>query len=411
MKKSILFVFAFLLFHQFTFGQWVLQNSGVATNLYSIQFVNSNTGWVIGAGGIILKTSNSGQNWIQQPSNLASNRDLFGIAMLNTNTGYIVGWFSAILKTTNGGINWVVLREMPLGQGNSYNDVDFINDQTGWICGFQGLIWQTTNGGMNWDSSFIGSNAPLRDICFVNSQTGWVVGDVGYMRKTTNGGLSWIFQFFGTTSDYWFNSLSFINENTGWVVSYNDKVFRTTNAGTKWDTVSNTPGLCILFINVLTGWTGGDNGDMYKTTNGGLNFYPQTIPIVGGFHTDIYFQNDSIGWSTIVNHIMHTTNAGGEFVGVNPLNNEIPIDYVLHQNYPNPFNPNTTIEFEIPKEGQTKLVVYDLMGREVETIINRKLVAGSYKVIFNGDKLSSGIFFYTLASGSPLLTKKMTLNK
>ncbi len=411
MKKLVIFIFTISLFHQFTFGQWVLQNSGVATNLYSIQFVNSNTGWAIGANSIILKTTNAGLNWFQQQSNLSSGRDLNGIDMLDTDVGFIAGWFSAILKTTNGGSNWIVLREMPIGQGNSYNDVDFINDQTGWICGFQGLIWKTTNGGMNWDSSFIGSNAPLRDISFVNSQTGWVVGDVGYMRKTTNGGVNWTFQFFGTTFDYWYNSLKFINENTGWVVSYNDKVFRTTNAGTKWDTVSNTPGLCIFFINALTGWTGGDNGDMFKSTNGGLNFYPQTKPIVGGFHTDIYFQNDSVGWSTIVNHIMHTTNAGGEFVGLNQLSTEIPKQYKLNQNYPNPFNSQTKITFEMTKKDFINIEVFDVLGRTVETLLNKELAPGIYELEWNANNYSSGVYFYKLVSQNYTETRKMILNK
>ncbi len=270
---------------------------------------------------------------------------------------------------------------------------------------------KNNNGGLNWDSLNTGNTGPLRDIQFLNSQTGWVVGDVGYMRKSTNGGLTWTFQFSGTFADYWRNSLHFLNINTGWVVGYNNKVFRTTNSGSNWDSVSNTPGVCLYFANSMTGWTAGDNGDMYKTTNGGLNFYQQTIPVTGGFFTDINFVNDTVGWAIDVYVILKTTNGGGEFVGINPLSNEIPLDFNLYQNYPNPFNPNTKIEFEIPVEDNIKLIVFDILGREVKRIFDKKLRAGKYTAIFNASELSAGIYFYTLFTSRSKITKKMTLIK
>ncbi|MBZ0202187.1 MAG: T9SS type A sorting domain-containing protein [Ignavibacteria bacterium] len=410
MKKLIYFIFTISLFHQFTFGQWVQQEGGTTVTLYNLEFVNVDTGWITGTASKILKTTNGGINWITQDSPLPPNRELNDIQMFDENTGYIVGWSNTFLKTTNGGINWNQLTGPSVNYG-SLNAMSFVNENTGWVCAFLGIIWRTTNGGLNWDSLNTGNSGPLRDIEFINAQTGWVVGDVGYMRKTTNGGLNWYFQFFGTFSDYYYNSLFFLNSNTGWVVGFNDKVFRTTNAGTKWDTVSNTPGICINFVNSMTGWTGGDNGDIYKTTNGGLNFYQQTIPVMGGFFTDINFVNDTVGWAIDVFVILKTTNGGGEFVGINPLSNEIPENCILHQNYPNPFNPNTTIEFEIPKVENVKLIVYDILGKEIETIMDRKLKAGKYTAIFNGDKLSSGIYFYTLIINNMKLTKKMNLIK
>lgn len=161
----------------------------------------------------------------------------------------------------------------------------------------------------------------------------------------------------------------------------------------------------------MTGWTGGDNGDIYKTTNGGMNFYFQTIPNPGGFFTDICFLNDTVGWATKVQRIYNTTDGGGEFVGVFTSSNELPLAYNLKQNYPNPFNPNTMIEFEIKKEDDVLLTVYDILGRDVQNLVDKKLPAGKYSTQFNGNKLSSGIYFYTLYYSGGKITKKMILNK
>lgn len=86
---------------------------------------------------------------------------------------------------------------------------------------------------------------------------------------------------------------------------------------------------------------------------------------------------------------------------------EVPNNIVLGQNYPNPFNPETTIDFVIPTDGFTTLKVYNMLGQEIQTLINGNLTAGViYKVKFNGNSLPSGIYFYILRSGDPVKTKK-----
>lgn len=92
-------------------------------------------------------------------------------------------------------------------------------------------------------------------------------------------------------------------------------------------------------------------------------------------------------------------------------NIELPINFTLRQNYPNPFNPATTIRFQLPEGGNTTLKIYDILGKEVTTLVNEYKTAGTHQVIFNATQLSSGIYFYTLQSGGNYITKQMMLIK
>jgi N-acetylneuraminic acid mutarotase len=98
-------------------------------------------------------------------------------------------------------------------------------------------------------------------------------------------------------------------------------------------------------------------------------------------------------------------------VGISVNENGVPTGYGLAQNYPNPFNPTTTFSYGIPVTGMTKLVVTDVLGREVAVLVNEQKTAGIYNVNFDASRLSSGIYFYTLSSGSFKETKKMLLVK
>jgi len=97
--------------------------------------------------------------------------------------------------------------------------------------------------------------------------------------------------------------------------------------------------------------------------------------------------------------------------GLQAIGNEIPKEFKLIQNYPNPFNPITKIKFDLPKNVNVKLTLYDMLGREVETIVNEQLNAGSYEVTFDGTKYTSGVYYYRLNAGDFVETKKMILVK
>ncbi|MDR3625956.1 MAG: T9SS type A sorting domain-containing protein, partial [Ignavibacteriaceae bacterium] len=88
-----------------------------------------------------------------------------------------------------------------------------------------------------------------------------------------------------------------------------------------------------------------------------------------------------------------------------------PALFKLEQNYPNPFNPVTVINYSIPKAGLVTIKVYDVLGREVKTLVNENKPAGNYNIEFNAGKFASGVYFYRMHSGNYLETKKFILMK
>ena len=109
----------------------------------------------------------------------------------------------------------------------------------------------------------------------------------------------------------------------------------------------------------------------------------------------IYFTDPNKGYSVgMTGQIIKTTNGGLSFINVS--GNIVPGEYILYQNYPNPFNPKTLIKYFLKKSVHVKLKVYNLLGKEVKTIVNEKQNAGINEVEFNSEEIPSGIYFYSL---------------
>jgi len=92
-------------------------------------------------------------------------------------------------------------------------------------------------------------------------------------------------------------------------------------------------------------------------------------------------------------------------------NKKIPTEYLLYQNYPNPFNPTTTINYSIPKQSKVTIKIFNVLGREVATLVNDEKPSGYHKVEFDGSKLTSGIYFYRMQADDFVDTKKLIVIK
>ena len=143
-----------------------------------------------------------------------------------------------------------------------------------------------------------------------------------------------------------------------------------------------------------TTWT------FYTTSNSGLpNNYVQSIAIDGLGNKWIGTQGGGVA-----------VYKEGGIVSVKELaNKSLPEVYTLFQNYPNPFNPTTNISFILPSKLFVSLKIFDVIGREVATIVSEEMSAGSYSKQWNAANISSGIYFYRLQAGSFTETKKLVL--
>jgi N-acetylneuraminic acid mutarotase len=109
-------------------------------------------------------------------------------------------------------------------------------------------------------------------------------------------------------------------------------------------------------------------------------------------------------WSTIWNFTTVTT-------GIHKISSEVPNSFRVYQNYPNPFNPSTKIRYDLPKNSFVKLVVFDMLGREIETLVNENQTTGVYEATFDASQYPSGLYFYRLTTENYSETKKMILMK
>ena len=101
----------------------------------------------------------------------------------------------------------------------------------------------------------------------------------------------------------------------------------------------------------------------------------------------------------------------GDALSISPITGIAPAEYSLSQNYPNPFNPYTQIDFSIKKAGRVSIKVYDMLGREVATLVDDNMQAGTYKARFDGAQLASGIYMYRIMAEDYTAIKKMVLLK
>lgn len=397
MKKIIFLIFVC---STITFSQWFPQTSGTNFTLFSNFFVNDQTGWIAG-DGVVLKTSNGGTNWFQQLSGL---NDLFiSVFFVSPTTGMITCAGGFIYKTTNGGANWFSL---PSPTSYNLNSVYFINTLTGWAVGGNGVIFKTTNFGGNWSAQQSNTIEYLHDVFFIDSNTGWISrGTWAAILKTTNSGINWITMHEGSIGG---GSIWFANDQTGWVCG--SSIRKTTDGGLNWFAqLSGQSLLSLFFTNINTGWCVGSIGGIYYTSNSGNNWLQQPSGITNEFRS-VFFANQSIGWAVGgAGKIFKTTNGGLTFVTT--LSSEIPVRFSLNQNYPNPFNPVTVIRFHAAERTTVKLIVYDALGRQIETLVAEELNAGSYETEFNGEGLASGVYFYKLLTEKMSITKKMLLIK
>jgi photosystem II stability/assembly factor-like uncharacterized protein len=309
--------------------------------------------------GKIFKTTNKGDNW-SSVNNGMPNKNVW--ALIKNSSYYFAG-------TDGGGI---------------YRTSDFSN-------------WNTVNSGLtrlNIRSLFATDN-----YLFAGTDSGLFI--------SSNNGSSWTTSNSGLSNLY-INSINLFG--TTLLAGTRNGLFKSTNLGSNWEQFTNgVPNIVVNAIGVSGQLVviGTDSNGVYYSDNG-LNFFTRsgnlgTIKAIGftssyifagGINSMIYLCSKNS-----INNIKKIDNQG------------IPSSILLYQNYPNPFNPRTTVKFSIVKNELVTLKIYDILGKEVNTLVNSKLNAGYYSVDWDGSEYSSGIYFYTIKVGDFTQVKRMVLIK
>jgi hypothetical protein len=360
------------------------------------------------------RSTDNGNTW-SADTNL-SNTPLFSVAPSITTAGkdIFISWYDVVgsnydvffKRSTTGGMTWednVRLTTDPSFQLVSSISASDTLVHTIWEDSRSGnkIYYRgSTDRGVTWGSEIIlspGTSSAVQP-CITSSGLNvhavWQDSRLGdpqiYYVKSTDAGFTWgpEIRLTSTSGDSWYPSL--------WA---NDQKLHLI-----WSEITNN----IIEIH-------------YKySTNGGPD-WSVDIPLTNHFYGG--GQRASIGGSgpgvhviwldtrdSVYEELYYKGNPTGT-TAINTISSEIPEGYNLSQNYPNPFNPMTKIKFDIPKAFNTKLAVYDILGKEVAVLVNDNLKPGSYEVDFSAADLPSGTYFYRLITEGFSETKKMTLIK
>jgi len=287
--------------HTDNLGQtWELLVNIVGHNLYSICAIDQGHTIAMGYNSALLETTDGGYTWksryLVADNTLAT--QLWGMYFVNSDTGWVVGTGGFIAKTEDAGATWHLQ-----GQGltNEWlRKVDFVNDSTGWIIAAKGLVFKTTDAGLTWNAQSGLPSETLYTIFMLDENNGFIGGADNTLYYTTNGGANWNVSTFTVGGERDINGSFFLDANHGWAVGENGVIQFSTDGGATW-TLQTSPTTeeleAVYFKNSLEGWIVGDDGAILATIDGGTNWTLQAVGLYGDFIKGIAPKHNYILWA------------------------------------------------------------------------------------------------------------------
>ncbi len=267
-------------------GVWQRQTSGTFAWLHALFFLDAQTGWAGGSGGVILQTTDAGASW--RRTKISIEDDVRDIVFLDKENGWLVcerSLFrlktmdesrSSLMHTTNGGQTWQPV-QITNGDANArLLRLHFTDKSNGFALGETGVMFRTQDAGQTWQRVSLTTRQMLVDASFISPAQGWIITAGGYILRTTDAGETWresrIELPQSATERPRLRAVSFINARQGWAVGTNGFIIYTANGGATWERQlapleANLND--VRFLNVNEGWAIGDDGTILRTTNGG----------------------------------------------------------------------------------------------------------------------------------------------
>lgn len=390
MKTIILVTILCVISVQVSNSQWVQINNGMGNrHIYSLAF-NANTLFAGGSNAGVFFSTDNGANWTQ--TSLPS-LTVWAIAVIGENI-FAGTLGNGVYLSTNNGSNWTQ---------SSLNNVSVQSlavNGNNIFAGTSAGVYLSIDNGTTWTQTPLNN----RDVwaLAINGNNIFAGGYSNYgVYKSTDNGTSW--------------TQTSLNNQTIWSLAISgNHIFAggryvSTDNGSTWTQTSLNFGAYSLAVNGNYVFAGAYLGGVYVSSNNGTSWAQRNEGMGNATVNALSIINNNIFSGTNNNSVYRRLL--GELTGISSISSEIPSGFLLLQNYPNPFNPSTKIRFALPKSSFTKLIVYDALGRELETLVDEQLNAGTYEAVWASDKSSSGVYFYKLTSGEFSQTNKMLLLK
>lgn len=406
-------------------------NGGYVTTQFYAGFVNSYQDSIWCLGGLQDNRSVFYQGTTAWYKTFVGDGFWCGVNSQNDDICYTEYSYGDISRSNNGGVSWSDISPPGSGNTNSYCfSAPYIICRSNPSVVYAGgtNVYKSTVGGGSWSNlGALTYKALSMDASATSTDTVYAAtipvssGQPAIVFRTTTG--SAFTNVSGSQLPSRYPTDVHVNPNNSADVFVTmggfgtAHVWRSTNAGVTWVNISgnlpDVPHQCVVIDPLYPQniYVGNDLG-VYVTTNGGAQWFEfrTGMPYALVFDLTIVYPSRNIRATTHGNGIYERDLIQNP-VGITPIGTEIPKQFSLGQNYPNPFNPVTKIKFDIAKQSNVKITVYDVTGKLVTTLVNENLNPAKYEITFSGGGLASGAYFYKIQAGDFTDVKKMLLVK
>ncbi|MEO8513436.1 MAG: T9SS type A sorting domain-containing protein [Ignavibacteria bacterium] len=404
-KVLLILLISYTLLNVSGFCQWVpvtngMGNISVNTFTYKENNLFAGTGsYASNTYGVFLSTD-FGSTWSQTSMNT---NHVFSLAVIGNNivAGTNLG---GIYISTNNGISW---SQTNFGNNRIVHDFEVTGNNI-----FAGTyaygVYISVDNGVNWAPTTFNSGS-IHSLGVLGNKI--FAGEFNnILYSSTNNGTNWS----QTALDNQYVLSLAVNNNCIYAGTAGNGIFISTNNGAAWDqTALNNLTVYTIAVSGNYIFAGCNSQRVYMSSNNGMNWIQKDegITTLSSKVNSLYILNNYIYAGTEYYGVYRRPL--NELIGIQPISNNIPETFSLSQNYPNPFNPTTKIRFDIRGNSatQTFLSVYDILGREVATLVKEELKPGTYEVNWDATNFVSGVYFYKLITQSYTETKKMILLK
>ncbi len=361
---------------------------------------------VLAFGNGVYRTSDNGANWSSSDSGLPKSfYDIMAVAKSHQSIFLAVA--NRLYSSTDSGNVW---SQITTGIPSFlYTASLFTSDSIVYLVSTD--VYKSADDGANWTKM----NTGLFGSCIIEHNNTLLVGTNQGVSRSTNNGTSWQGASTGLPNFFSVGYIVALGSDLYIGQSFGSAMYRSSNNGDSWTAISNFPSSnpvqqLYVFGNDLYGV--GANGGIFITKNQGTTWTKISTGLPKTYLFPILAANGYIFSGTDGNGVWKRLLT--DFTAVHEITADIPTSVSLLQNYPNPFNPTTNFEFSIANSGNVILKIFDVLGREIATLVNEELHPGTYNVSWDAGQirgLPSGEYFARLSVGNFNDVKKLLLTK